>query len=116
MAMLTSPYFVYRVELGEPTPGGASARSLTGAELASKLAYFLWNAPPDKTLLDLAESGGLKAPGAVAAQGGRPLAATTPRSAGLDAQFDSCIRFHHLSTVQKQPYMLITLTPALSTS
>lgn len=102
MAMLTSPYFVYRVELGEPTPGGASARALTGVELASKLAYFLWSGPPDKELLDLAESGGLKAPGAVAAQASRLLAANQI-SLGMETLFDDYIGLANLATVEKLP-------------
>jgi Protein of unknown function (DUF1588)/Protein of unknown function (DUF1592)/Protein of unknown function (DUF1595)/Protein of unknown function (DUF1585)/Protein of unknown function (DUF1587) len=99
-AILTSPYFVYRVELGEPTPGGV--RALTGVELASKLAYFLWSAPPDRELLDLAESGGLKAPGALSAQVARLLAAAQI-AGGMDALFDDYIGLANLETAEKLP-------------
>jgi hypothetical protein len=101
-AILTSPYFVYRVELGEPTPGGASARALTSVELASKLSYFLWSAPPDKELLDLAESGGLKAPGALSAQVTRLLAASQV-AGGMDALFDDYIGLANLAGAEKLP-------------
>lgn len=50
-AMLQSPWFIYRVE---HTPG-----TLSGTELATRMAYFLWDGPPDKELLDAAEAGGL---------------------------------------------------------
>jgi hypothetical protein len=36
-----------------------AARSLGGHELASRLSYFLWSAPPDDELLELAKSGKL---------------------------------------------------------
>lgn len=112
MAILTSPYFLYRVELGEAaTPG---VRALTGVELASKLAYFLWNGPPDKELLDLAENGGLKAPGAVATQAARLLGATTQVSAGMDALFEDYVGLHNLGTVEKLPARFPKFSPALA--
>lgn len=112
MALLTSPHFLYRVELGQPTPGGPSARSLTDVEAASKLAYFLWNAPPDKELLDLAEAGGLKQPGALAAQAARLLAAGSI-SQGMDALFDDYINLTDLAGVEKLPSRFPGFTPSL---
>ncbi|MXY69450.1 MAG: DUF1592 domain-containing protein [Acidobacteriia bacterium] len=54
---LTSPQFLFLVERSEtPEP-----EQLEGHELASKLSYFLWNAPPDRELLDLAANGRLRA-------------------------------------------------------
>jgi hypothetical protein len=110
MAILTSPYFLYRVELGVPTPGGPTARSLTDVELASKLSYFLWNAPPDKALLDLAEGGGLKA--AVAAQAARLLGATQIAT-GMDALFEDYVGLPNLAGVEKLPARFPKFTPAL---
>jgi len=115
MALLTSPYFLYRVELGEPTPGGASARALTGVELASKLAYFLWSGPPDKELLDLAESGGLKAPGALATQATRLLAANQI-SLGMETLFDDYIGLANLATVEKLPARFPKFSASLAAS
>jgi hypothetical protein len=60
-AMLQSPSFLYRSELG--TPGSP----LTGYELASKLSFWLRNTTPDDALLDAAGAGQLDTPdGAVA--------------------------------------------------
>jgi hypothetical protein len=112
MAILTSPYFLYRVELGEPTPGAAAPRALTGVELASKLAYFLWNGPPDKELLDLAENGGLKAPTTVVAQAARLLGAAQI-STGMDALFDDYVGLPNLAGVEKLPARFPKFTPAL---
>lgn len=114
MAILTSPFFLYRVELGEPTPGGASPRALTGVEMASKLAYFLWNGPPDKELLDLAESGGLKA--ALPAQAARLLAANQQVSSGMDALFEDYVGLHNLGTVEKLPARFPKFSAALAES
>ena len=50
-AMAQSPRFLYRVE--------ESSQSLTGHELACRISYIIWGAPPDKTLRDIAKSGEL---------------------------------------------------------
>ena len=52
-AMLQSPDFLYRPELG------GENRTLTGYETASRLSYFLWATMPDDALLDAAEAGEL---------------------------------------------------------
>ena len=58
-AMLQSPHFLYRSEIGVPDPKDPTRRRLTDYEMASRLAYFLWGAPPDDQLLDAAEAGRL---------------------------------------------------------
>ncbi len=57
-AILQSPHFLYRSEVGVPTdrPG---VRQLTGFEMASRLSYFLWSSPPDAELFAAAERGEL---------------------------------------------------------
>lgn len=53
---LTSPQFLFLVEASEtPAPEPIGER-----ELASKLAFFLWNGPPDSATLDLASAGALR--------------------------------------------------------
>ena len=47
--ILASPSFLYLAEAG-----GTEKRPLTQFELAARLSYFLWSAPPDQQLLDLA--------------------------------------------------------------
>lgn len=58
-ALLESPNFLYRVELGAPESGKPGLRRYTGAEMASRLAFFLWNTTPDAELLDAADKGQL---------------------------------------------------------
>jgi hypothetical protein len=59
LAMLESPHFLYRVEVGEPVPGADGVFRLDDYEVATRLSYFLWGTTPDQWLLDLAGSGGL---------------------------------------------------------
>ncbi|MCB1079190.1 MAG: DUF1587 domain-containing protein, partial [Verrucomicrobiae bacterium] len=55
--VLASPPFLY---LAEPSDEGH--RALTGLELATRLSFFLWGAPPDGELRDLATRGELGNP------------------------------------------------------
>jgi mono/diheme cytochrome c family protein len=96
--VLASPSFLYLNETGEAQPsgpvvpvvalqanppagpGGAGLRpsrqrvDLSGTELATRLAYFLWSAPPDEELLALGKAGALRKPDVLAAQTRRLLA------------------------------------------
>ena len=54
---LRSPFFLYRVEEGEPVVGNPHVRKLTGYEVATRLSYFLWRTMPDEELFDAAEAG-----------------------------------------------------------
>lgn len=59
-ALLQSPGFLYRWELGPRAPRGDGDLVAYGAyELASRLSYFLWTAPPDEQLLAAAADGSL---------------------------------------------------------
>ena len=55
-AILQSPHFLYREELGSPDPSEPSRRSFNDHELAVRMAYFLWNTTPDDQLLDAADA------------------------------------------------------------
>lgn len=57
-AILQSPYFLYRVELGE----GASSSELSPYEMASRMSFLLWGAAPDSQLLEAAANGALDSP------------------------------------------------------
>ncbi|MFT5123327.1 MAG: hypothetical protein ACI97B_001960 [Verrucomicrobiales bacterium] len=56
--ILASPMFLY---FTEPAIDD-QARTLTDLELATRLSYFLWSAPPDEILLDLAKQNELGKP------------------------------------------------------
>jgi hypothetical protein len=54
--ILASPQFLFLIE----DSTGPQPEPVNDWELASKLAYFLWNSPPDQTLLELAAAGRLR--------------------------------------------------------
>ncbi len=68
--ILTSPSFLY---LPEPTTVKAKHRKLDERELAVRLAYFLWSAPPDEELLKLSKQGRLSEPKVLSGQVERML-------------------------------------------
>jgi hypothetical protein len=75
-ALLQSPHFLYRPELGEAGPGGLV--KLTPHELATELSYLLWGTTPDAALLDAADQGTLATEAGLSAQVERLL--SDPRS------------------------------------
>lgn len=77
-AMLQSPLFLYRIEVG--TPGDEGLRQLSAWELASRLSYFLWNTAPDDALLQRAADGSLTDPAVLRAQAERLLASSRAAS------------------------------------
>jgi hypothetical protein len=70
-ALLQSPHFLYRVEVGGGRDG--TKVDLSGFEIASRLSYMIWNTMPDDLLLDEAERGALLTPEQIAAQALRLL-------------------------------------------
>jgi hypothetical protein len=102
-AMLASPNFLYRVETSQKSAGvtqavqppaamtpvsdnaPAGVTPLTDGELASRLSFFLWSAPPDQQLLAIANSGKLHDPQILKAQVSRMLA--DPRATTLASNF-----------------------------
>jgi hypothetical protein len=78
--MLQSPNFLYRVEVGEPTPG-ATAVPLTPYELATRLSYFLWGSMPDAELFAAADADALSTVEQLTAQAQRLLEAPSAHSA-----------------------------------
>jgi Protein of unknown function (DUF1592)/Protein of unknown function (DUF1588)/Protein of unknown function (DUF1585)/Protein of unknown function (DUF1595)/Protein of unknown function (DUF1587) len=63
---LMSPDFLYRFENHGAVSGGTI--QLTGYEIATRLAFTYWGAPPDQQLLDAARSGQLEDEAGYAAQ------------------------------------------------
>jgi hypothetical protein len=57
-ALLTSPSFLYHVEVTSPDAAGELV-ALNDFELASRLSFFLWRSIPDDALLDAAAAGEL---------------------------------------------------------
>ena len=84
-AILASPHFVFRFEEPPgPVTAGESYR-ISDLDLASRLSYFLWGAPPDRELRTLAEEERLSDPETLEAQVYRML--SDSRSAALGPRF-----------------------------
>ncbi len=71
--MLQSPFFVYRVEVGEDDPERTGKRRFSSHEMAGRLSYALWGTTPDDELLNAAEKGALVDATGLAAQVDRLL-------------------------------------------
>jgi mono/diheme cytochrome c family protein len=71
--VLSSPYFLYRMEKDPVAARPGVAHPVTDIELASRLSFFLWSSIPDDKLMDLAIAGKLRQPDVLAAQVSRML-------------------------------------------
>jgi hypothetical protein len=82
-AILASPNFLYRAEIGQADGGGGRFR-YSGWEMASRLSYMLWNTTPDAGLLTAAESGKLASPDGIRSEVARLLASPRGRTGFAD--------------------------------
>jgi hypothetical protein len=84
-AVLASPDFLFRFEAprGPVSPG--EPYRISDVALASRLSFFLWGAPPDQGLVELASRGRLSEPVVLAEQTDRLL--RDPRSESLATRF-----------------------------
>lgn len=93
-AVLGSPHFVYRVEVGEGR--------LDAFALASRLSFFLWNVGPDEALLDAAAAGRLDTAEGLRVEVER-LAADPRVRAGVRAFFADLFELDRLGALSKAP-------------
>ncbi|MEE4298188.1 MAG: DUF1592 domain-containing protein [Pseudomonadales bacterium] len=108
-AILISPDFLYITDRSEPDPARLGELRLDAFSLASRLSFFLWNAPPDDALLDAAESGALYTEAGLEAAVDRLL--SSPRlEDGMRAFFDDMFAFDEFDSLAKDPnvYPMVT--------
>lgn len=98
--LLQSPAFLYLDEVGTPDAADASRRQLTAWELASRVSFFLTNAPPDEQLRSAAESGDLLDDEGLRLQVRRLLQKPQARQA-MTALFDELLELGHLDALAK---------------
>jgi hypothetical protein len=111
-AILQSPSFLYRVELGVPSADDGGRLKYTSFEVASRLASALWNSIPDDTLLDAAAQDKLQTAEGVAEQARRMLAMPASRQA-IIAFADDLYGVQHLNEATKDALMFPNWTPTL---
>jgi hypothetical protein len=104
-ALLQSPYFLYRVEIGRaPTESelkaGVTERQLSGYEVASRLSYLLWRSMPDEALFQAAEDGRLEDPESRLIEAERML--LDPKASdGLWSFFEQWLALDEISRIDK---------------
>ena len=114
-AILQSPNFLYRVELGAPSAADGGRLKYNSYEMASRLASALWNTVPDSMLLDAAAKDSLSSADGVTAQAKRMLG--DPHThLGLAAFIDDLYALHYLHDAQPDPMLFPTFTPTLRTA
>jgi hypothetical protein len=84
-AILASPRFVFRFEQLPADAAPGHEYPIASLDMASRLSFFLWGAPPDSTLVALGKSGALSDPAVLKAQTKRMLA--DERSEALATRF-----------------------------
>lgn len=84
-AILASPHFIFRFEALTGNAKAGEKYAIGGADLASRLSFFLWGTPPDEALIAAAQKGALNTPAGLEAQTRRMLA--DPRAEALATRF-----------------------------
>ncbi|HEY8944884.1 MAG TPA: DUF1592 domain-containing protein, partial [Polyangiaceae bacterium] len=99
-AMLQSPFFLYRTELG------AASAPLSGYEMAAKLSLWLRDSTPDDSLLEAAAGGSLDTPEGAATQAQKMLDDPAAKSVmrKFHGEFLHFDRFDVLSKVNVSNY------------
>jgi len=110
-AFLQSPYFLYKVELGEPGATG-NPIPLGQYEIGTRLAYFLTDSTPDDALLAAADAGKLKTPDGIAAEAQRLLTSPKARDT-IISFFQQWLGVDDLLTVEKDPKAYAMFDPTL---
>lgn len=97
--MLASPDFVFRFERAPSSAAPGTAYRLSDLDLASRLSYFLWSAPPDRALIALAARNQLSQPAIFEREVRRMLA--DERASALSTRFAAqWLRLPDLDLVQ----------------
>ena len=113
-AVLVSPQFLFITPAGEPESKNAIVL-LDDFQLASRLSYLLWSAPPDAELAALADKGELHKPEVLRTQVERLLKDARSRALfdGFGAQW---LRVNELDGQVFDPKTFPQMTPALRTA
>ncbi len=111
-AILQSPSFIYRVELGAPSDADGGRIKFTDFEMAGRLAAMFWDTVPDDELLDAAAAGELASVDGIRAHAERLLA--DPKAERAVAVFvDELFDLHRLDAAIKDPELFPTWDDSL---
>lgn len=99
-AMLLSPHFLHRTELGTVSDGGATT-PLADYEIASALSYLLWDSAPDDELLSLASQSKLRDRTVLLAQAKRLFEYKEKSSPAIYTFLEQWLKLENLSLATK---------------
>ncbi len=103
-AMLQSPHFLHRVEVGAPSQERPGLHKLSGYEVATRLSFLLLGHPPDDALLDQAARGALDTAEGVAAAAQGLLKASPQRAReNVRTFYTQWLSLQKLDAVQRTP-------------
>ncbi len=112
-ALLESPNFLHRAELGSPDAAHPGWTTLQGDALASRLSFFLWGTLPDEALLAAAARGELDQPAGLRAQVERLVASPRLRPSVLTF-FGEHFGLNALDGLQRDPVRYPSASSALA--
>jgi hypothetical protein len=115
-AILASPHFIFRMEEAPADVKPGEIYEIRDTDLASRLSFFLWGAPPDEELIRLAQKGDLSKDRELEKQVRRMLA--DPRAEALASRFAAqWLRLQDLDKIRPDalsyPYYDQTLADAM---
>ena len=111
-AVLQSPDFLYRIELGQPDQQKPGRLRPTGPEMATRLSYLFWGTQPDTTLQAAARAGELTTDAGVLSHARRML--NDPKARPIVRFFfDNLLPIASLSQLERDRAMYPSFTPAI---
>jgi hypothetical protein len=111
-AMLTSPYFLFRVEKAAGPAAGGTVM-VDDYTKAARLSFLLWNAPPDDALLTAAQKGELSTKAGLQRQADR-LTSSPRLEGGVSAFFDDMLQMDRFATQTKDSQRFPKYTQVLA--
>ncbi|MDX2019409.1 MAG: DUF1592 domain-containing protein [Deltaproteobacteria bacterium] len=113
--VLQSPQFLYIAEFGSKTGASGDVVPLTDYEVASRLSFLLWDAPPNDELLQLARDAKLHTAKEVEAQARKML--QDPRTESVFGAFlEDWLELYRLDSQTKDPKRFPEWNDALATA
>jgi hypothetical protein len=106
-ALMLSPNFLFRTELGS---GTGATTALTDYELASALSYMLLDGPPDPGLMQLAATGKLRDPATLGREAKRLLGVAQSAKI-VGSFFQQWLQFDTLPSMSKDADLFPVYTP-----
>ena len=111
-ALLQSPYFVFRREVGLPDAESPDTSLYTSYEIAARLSFLLLDTTPDDELLNAADAGQLDTDQGLRAEAMRLL--SDPRArVGVARFFTEWLHLDGLKKLNKDPQVFPAMSPEL---